>query len=141
MQGLDLGRREESIRDLEQTTAAVASLHVDADLTVGCDGVHSVVRRSLVPGEGPPKWNGITMWRGTTVGEPFLDGRTMIMAGHTRQKFVAYPIAQLDGGRQLLNFVAELRFDRTDLAEREDWTCPGSLEDVLPAFETWDFGN
>jgi 5-methylphenazine-1-carboxylate 1-monooxygenase len=35
----------------------------EGDLLVGCDGVHSVVRQTLYPGEGPPKWNGITMWR------------------------------------------------------------------------------
>src|SRR5262245_6681554 len=31
---------------------------VDADLLVGCDGIHSVVRRALFPNQGPPKWNG-----------------------------------------------------------------------------------
>ena len=49
--------------------------HIEADLLVGCDGVHSVVRRTLYPDEGPPKWNGITMWRGVTVAAPFLSGR------------------------------------------------------------------
>src|SRR5689334_20271499 len=39
---------------------------VEADLLVGCDGIHSAVRRSLYPDEGPPRWNGITMWRGLT---------------------------------------------------------------------------
>ncbi|MCA9687172.1 MAG: FAD-dependent monooxygenase, partial [Myxococcales bacterium] len=39
-----------------------------ADVLVGCDGIHSRVRRRLYPDEGPPRWNGITMWRGTTVG-------------------------------------------------------------------------
>src|SRR5262249_51273772 len=49
---------------------------VDSDVLVGCDGIHSVVRRQFHPDEGPPKWNGITMWRGVTVGQPFLSGRT-----------------------------------------------------------------
>lgn len=109
-------------------------------ILVGADGIHSALRSLLYPGEGGPQWNGAIMWRGVVEGDPFLDGRTMIMAGHTRQKFVAYPIEQLDDGRQLLNFVAELRFDRTDLAEREDWNRPGDLADVLPAFADWDFG-
>src|SRR5687767_15702629 len=34
-------------------------------------------------GEGPPIHNGIHMWRGVTQEEPFLSGRTMIMAGST----------------------------------------------------------
>jgi 2-polyprenyl-6-methoxyphenol hydroxylase-like FAD-dependent oxidoreductase len=63
----------------------------------------------------------------------------MIMAGHARQKFVCYPIADLGDGRQRLNFVAELRFDATELADREDWNKPGKIEDFLPAFETWTF--
>jgi 2-polyprenyl-6-methoxyphenol hydroxylase-like FAD-dependent oxidoreductase len=28
---------------------------VEADLLVGCDGIHSAVRRALYPGEGLPK--------------------------------------------------------------------------------------
>jgi 2-polyprenyl-6-methoxyphenol hydroxylase-like FAD-dependent oxidoreductase len=48
----------------------------DGDLLVGCDGVHSVVRSALYPDEGPPKWNGITSWRGVTPGEPRSATRT-----------------------------------------------------------------
>jgi 2-polyprenyl-6-methoxyphenol hydroxylase-like FAD-dependent oxidoreductase len=69
-----------------------------------------------------------------------LDGRTMIMAGHTRQKFVAYPIRAARDGRQTINFVAELRGDGGSLAEREDWSKPGRLDDFLPAFADWSFG-
>ena len=42
---------------------------------MACDGIHSRVRRTPYPDEGPPKWNGMTMWRALTVGEPFLSGR------------------------------------------------------------------
>jgi 5-methylphenazine-1-carboxylate 1-monooxygenase len=49
------------------------------------------------------------MWRGVSEAEPFLTGRTMIMADSNRRtKFVAYPIAGR-GGRALLNWVAEVR--------------------------------
>lgn len=111
-------------------------------LLVAADGIHSVARRQLYPDEGGPKWNGAVMWRGVADAPPFLDGRTMIMAGHANQKFVAYPIsddADVEG-HQKVNFVAEIRFDRTELTEREDWNKPGNLDDVLPAFESWDFG-
>jgi hypothetical protein len=59
------------------------------------------------------------------------------MAGHTAQKFVCYPIshAARTPGHQLVNFVAELRYEPTELTEREDWNKPGKLEDFLPAFE------
>ena len=118
-----------------------AAAEVEARLLVAADGIHSTARRALYPGEGAPRWNGAIMWRGVAEAEPLLDGRTMIMAGHTRQKFVAYPIAAPGGGRQTINFVAELRPTSADgaLPEREDWSRPGRLADFLPAFESWRF--
>jgi 2-polyprenyl-6-methoxyphenol hydroxylase-like FAD-dependent oxidoreductase len=111
-------------------------------LLVAADGIHSAARRAFYPDEGPPRWNGAVMWRGVAESEPVLDGRTMVMAGHTRQKFVCYPIGDRASraGRQLVNFVAELRFDATELDERVDWNQEGRLEDFLPAFEKWRFG-
>ena len=108
---------------------------------IAADGIHSAARRNFYPNEGPPRWNGALMWRGIAEATPVLDGRTMVMAGHTRQKFVCYPIGEPsnDSGHQSINFVAELRFDTTDLLEREDWTRPAKLSDVLPAFESWRF--
>lgn len=111
-------------------------------LLVGCDGIHSTIRARFVPNEGPPKWNGAILWRGVTEGAPFLDGRTMIMAGHERQKFVCYPISRraFDEGRSVINWIAELRYDPDHVWRREDWNRPGRLEDFLPHFESWQFG-
>ena len=106
---------------------------------IGADGIHSVVRRSLVADEGPPKWNGALLWRGTVDHPPLLDGRTMVWAGHQDQKFISYPILKLADGNQRCNFIAELRTSGTTLAEREDWNRPGVLDDYLPAFEGWTF--
>jgi 2-polyprenyl-6-methoxyphenol hydroxylase-like FAD-dependent oxidoreductase len=36
--------------------------------------------------------------------------------------------------------VAEIRYDETELKEREDWNKPGRIEDFLPAFENFRFG-
>ena len=63
----------------------------EADILIGADGIHSAVRAHFHPDEGPPKWQGILMWRGVTVGKPFLGGATMVQAGHHNQKFVCYP--------------------------------------------------
>jgi 2-polyprenyl-6-methoxyphenol hydroxylase-like FAD-dependent oxidoreductase len=63
----------------------------------------------------------------------------MVWAGHPRQKFVGYPVLDLDDGRQLFNFIAEFRTDGVELAEREDWNQPGRLEDFIDRFEDWRF--
>jgi 2-polyprenyl-6-methoxyphenol hydroxylase-like FAD-dependent oxidoreductase len=115
------------------------TVRVTGRALVGADGIHSVVRRSLVADEGPPKWNGALLWRGTVDHPPLFDGRTMVWAGHPDQKFISYPIADLADGNQRCNFIAELRTDGTTLAEREDWNRPGVLDDYLPAFEGWTF--
>lgn len=110
-------------------------------ILVGADGIHSAVRAHFAPGEGPPIWNGAILWRGVTEGQPFLDGRTMIMAGHEFQKFVCYPIsarAQREG-RAVLNWVAELKFKPDHTWRREDWNRPGRLDEFLPKFESWRF--
>jgi len=112
-----------------------------ADLLIGADGIHSTVRRALHPDDGPPKWNGAILWRAITPSAPFLTGRSMFMAGHARQKFVAYPISATpdEHGRAPINWIAELRFDATTLANREDWNRRGDLADFLPAFAGWRF--
>jgi 5-methylphenazine-1-carboxylate 1-monooxygenase len=111
---------------------------VDADVLVGADGLHSSVRATLHPGEGPPVPSGVRMWRGTTENETFLTGRSMVAAGtNSAVKIVAYPITPTVDGRTVVNWVAEVRMPDDDLAA--DWTRRGRLEDVLPYFEDWRF--
>jgi len=108
---------------------------------VACDGIHSAIRRSFYPDEGPPIWNGAILWRGVTEAKPFLTGRSMIMAGHEFQKFVCYPISReaLDRGDAVINWIAEKKFAPDHEWRREDWNRPGRLEDFLPDFESWRF--
>ena len=111
------------------------------DIMVASDGIHSVVRSHYYPDEGMPKWNGTIMWRGTTVGKPFLTGASVVKAGWTRQKFIVYPISKqhADRGEALINWIADLHYDDTNLMAREDWNRPGKVEDFLPQFESWKF--
>lgn len=114
---------------------------VERDVLIAADGIHSVLRARFYPDEGPPKWNGVQLWRGVTEWTPFLSGRSQIWAGSSRVKFVCYPIskAHADRGRALLNWVCDLRMDETTLPRREDWNRRGELQDFLPRFASWRF--
>jgi 2-polyprenyl-6-methoxyphenol hydroxylase-like FAD-dependent oxidoreductase len=81
------------------------------------------------------------MWRGVADAAPYLDGHTMVMAGHPKLKFVCYPIEHRGRtpGHQQINFIAEKRVEATALEEREDWTRRAEIADFLPLFEDWRF--
>lgn len=113
----------------------------DGAVLVAADGIHSQARARLYPGEGPPVWDGAILWRGVSVAEPFLTGRTMAMIGHERQKFVTYPISTdtPDPDTALINWIAEIKFDADYAWRREDWNRQGSFADFLPAFADWRF--
>src|ERR1700749_4102877 len=64
------------------------------DILIGADGIHSKVRQTLFPEEGPPCWNGLMLWRGAADWPVFLTGRSMIIAGGLNAKAVIYPIAE-----------------------------------------------
>jgi 2-polyprenyl-6-methoxyphenol hydroxylase-like FAD-dependent oxidoreductase len=124
---------------VDPASAAVAGVMVN--LLVGCDGVHSVVRQTLYPKEGPPKWNGITMWRAVTEGEPFLSGRTMILAGSFGHRMVVYPISKRheEQGRALVNWVAEFQSADGRPMPEQDWVHTASHEDPLAPFAAFAF--
>jgi 2-polyprenyl-6-methoxyphenol hydroxylase-like FAD-dependent oxidoreductase len=110
-----------------------------ADVVVGCDGLHSTVRKVLYPREGPPLYSGVNMWRGVTVWPPILSSASMIRAGWLKTgKMVIYPIRDnVDGcGRQLVNWVAELETPRHT---HRDWNRIGNVDDFIGAFEAWRF--
>ena len=142
------GRR---ISSFEQKGSKVFATFVDrngstvetseSDILIGADGIHSAVRAHFYPNEGPPKWQGILMWRGVTVGKPYLGGATMVQAGHHTQKFVCYPIsrAHAEKGEALINWICDLHMGDGAMLPREDWNRPGKLEDFLPRFKDWKF--
>jgi len=129
---------------IEQDASGVTVRFADGsaergDAVVGCDGIHSAVRRSLYPDEGPPAYQGINMWRGVTRAKPFLTGASMVVGGWLEVgKMVIYPIRnQLDAeGRQLINWVAEIQSPRNVL---QDWNLGGKLVDFYPTFASWTF--
>lgn len=109
------------------------------DVLVGCDGLHSVVRKQLHPHEGEPRYSGVNMWRGVTRWKPIFDGATYVRGGWlTPGKMVIYPIRnEIDAdGLQLINWVVEVT---TPNYERRDWNRQGRLEDFIHVFEDWKF--
>ncbi|WP_343627864.1 flavin-dependent oxidoreductase [Roseateles sp.] len=128
------------------TTSDGRSVERRAGVLIAADGIHSTIRRQLYPDEGAPRWNGMMMWRGTSLAKPFLDGRTMVQAGHRRAKFVVYPIAPpRPDGLQLINWICDRRLREDGLGGgltapgREDWNKAGSIDDLMPTFGDWRF--
>ncbi len=138
--GADAVQLDHRCLRIDQDSAG-ATLHFDnaapaqGMVVIGCDGIHSAVRRQLYPDQGPPKYSGVNMWRGAVRWPAFLGGDTMISTGwFTVGKTVIYPIrpgTPETGGKPLINWVAELA--RSD-AVRQDWTGRGRLKDMMPAF-------
>ncbi|MFT4229481.1 MAG: flavin-dependent oxidoreductase [Microbacterium sp.] len=112
-------------------------IETEADVLVGADGIHSALRALRYPDDGDPVWSGLTLWRGTALVPPFLDGRTMIMAGDGEQKFVAYPLeAARPDGLQRLNFIAERRGQG---AADADWNRAVDAAPIAELFRDWRY--
>lgn len=106
------------------------------DILIGADGIHSKVRDTLYPKEGPARWNGLMLWRGAADWPKFLTGRSMIIAGGMTAKIVVYPIARgSSDDRMLTNWAVQVKVGdgSTSLPpNKEDWTRPGRFEDLMP---------
>ncbi|WP_395679628.1 flavin-dependent oxidoreductase [Inquilinus sp.] len=136
------GRR---LAGFEQTEGEVIAHFVDrhgapagtahGDVLVAADGIHSIVRDTLHPNQGPPSWNGMMIWRGAIDWPACMDGRTMIVAGGMQAKVVLYPIGPGTApDRRLTNWAvcARLGDGSAPPPRREDWSRPGRLDEVLP---------
>jgi 2-polyprenyl-6-methoxyphenol hydroxylase-like FAD-dependent oxidoreductase len=111
------------------------------DVLIGADGIHSFVRDTLFPKEGPARWNGIMLWRGATDWPVFLTGRSMIVAGGLAAKFVLYPIAAgTSPDRRLTNWAvtAKVGTDNSTPPRKEDWSRPGRWDDLRPHLQRFN---
>jgi len=144
-ENLRMGTR---LRDFEQRGGSVrarfsdrengSELSEEADILVGADGIHSAVRRQLYPHEGEPRFAQQILWRGAVEAEPFLDGKTMIVAGHFHQRIVVYPIAKATRGKLLTNWICQMTVPG-QAPLTENWNRRVEKEKVLTAFERWRF--
>lgn len=104
---------------------------------IAVDGIKSAARWQMHPDLAKPHYSGITMYRGTTLREPFRDGHTILHIGDPRiSSMVVYPIADdFEGtGKQLVNWVVEVEAEETI----EDWNQLGTVDDILPLYESVD---
>jgi 2-polyprenyl-6-methoxyphenol hydroxylase-like FAD-dependent oxidoreductase len=116
-----------------------APVTVRGDVLVGAEGIHSAVRAHYYPDERDPVFSGRMLWRGITEAAPLLSGRTMIMAGHADQKFVAYPIGAGKGGRVRINWIAERHVGGSDDPVARNWNRAVDVDTFLPHFAGWHF--
>ena len=106
--------------------------HIAADVLVGADGIHSVVRAQLFGEEGP-EFAGCVAYRGLVPAERVADldlergNQSWVGPG---AHLVHYPVSR----GALLNFVG---WTEHDTWNREDWTDRATLERALAAFEGW----
>jgi len=107
---------------------------VQGEVLVCADGIHSVGRRRFFPDEGPPSWQGVVMWRGAVEWPIWEDGETMAIAGGLGGKLVLYPIAPASDGKQLMNWVVNIRVADATVSPPppESWSRLAPLSKVLP---------
>ncbi|MGP4110150.1 FAD-dependent monooxygenase [Streptomyces sp. 4N509B] len=103
----------------------------EAELLVGADGVHSVVRRSVAPGERPV-FAGSCALRGTVPSDalPHLAPDTLHVWAGRDARLLCCPI---DAGRSF-TFVAVVPESRP---ERESWDAAGDLATLRRVFADW----
>ncbi|TIC79302.1 FAD-dependent monooxygenase [Nocardioides sp. GY 10127] len=126
------GRVTLDMVDREGTTSQVT-----ADLVIAADGIKSAIRTQMHPESSDPVYSGITMWRGTTLMEPFASGGTILHIGAPQSSsMIVYPIAEnFEGtGKVLVNWVVEAVRDETV----EDWNQRGTVEEILGYYDDCD---
>ena len=114
---------------------------VEGSILVGADGLHSSVRAQMHPNDGPPKWGGAVMWRGTTQAKPIRTGASFVLLGKLEQRFVCSPISQPDPitGKAIINWIAELTYDTSKEWGHSDWNTQVPVEKFINHFSDWSY--
>ena len=113
----------------------LTSKTVRGEVLVAADGIHSVARKIFYPKEGPPKWQGVVLWRGATEFRQFLSGRSMYIGGGMGAKLALYPIGP--GSKpdtRLTNWAIAIKMadEAVSPPPKDSWSRTGRFEDVIP---------
>ncbi|MFE7134921.1 FAD-dependent monooxygenase [Streptomyces sp. NPDC057638] len=133
------------------------------DVLIGADGIRSAVRAALNPGEGPPPWNGVLVWRGVSTLPADRIGDFMVIAGDDRHRAVVYPMTRPSAeGTVQVNWAlaapaapaapaesaGSAGSDATgwapgtdNTAYRGDWNRPVPVSRFLRHYQGWEFGG
>jgi salicylate hydroxylase len=123
---VEAGERGAAVRFADGST-------IEADIAVGADGIHSVVRESLF-GADAPRFTGCICWRGMAPADAVpadietKDG-TMWMGPHGH--VVHYRVRR----GELVNIVAHID---SDAWTEESWTRECDVAEVMTAYAAWN---
>lgn len=131
---LHIGRRCVGVEELPEAVRLRfedGSAH-EADVVIGADGIHSVVRDTLALDE--PRFSGQSMYRGLVPGHhlPFLveDPKVRLWLGPD-QHCVCYPVS---AGKWISVGATAPAGNRSV----ESWTAEGRVEDLVQTYQGWD---
>jgi salicylate hydroxylase len=124
------------VRTVEQDDAGAALVldsgeRIAADVVIGADGIHSVVRRTLF-GADQPQFTGLVSWRATcpraaVASLPNLDSFTKWWGPTPDRQIVTFPLSR---GEEIFVFATTPKQDWTE----EGWTLPGDMKELRAAY-------
>lgn len=101
---------------------------LEADLVLGCDGIHSTVRSRAI-GDAPARFSGMCAYR-AVVPSDGVEHTVRNWLGPDRH-LVAYPVGR---DSRYLNLVC---VDTASEWRTESWTAPGDPDELRNAFKGW----
>ena len=101
---------------------------LEADLVLGCDGIHSTVRSHAI-GDVPARFSGMCAYRAMVPSDGVEQMVRNWLGPH--RHLVAYPVGR--GGR----YVNLVCVDTASNWRTESWTAPGDPDDLRNAFKGW----